>query len=83
MRYLSVAKVKHLHTLLIKQSGGALGIGHAATEVFLMMNGYEIASTVDDQENIILSIASGELKREAFQRWLESNIKPIQKDRAG
>ena len=55
-------------------------IGHAATEVFLMMNGYEIVSTVDEQEEIIISIASGDLGREEFADWLEADIEPFQKD---
>lgn len=52
-------------------------IGHAAMEVFLLMNGYEIDASVDEQETIILSLASGELEREAFTQWLKNHIKVI------
>jgi len=52
-------------------------IGHAAMEVFLVMNGYEIDASVDEQEAIILSLASGELKREAFTQWLKNHVKVI------
>jgi death on curing protein len=52
-------------------------IGHAAMEVFLVMNGYEIDADVDEQEAIILSLASGELEREAFTQWLKNHIKVI------
>lgn len=52
-------------------------IGHAAMEVFLVMNGYEIDADVDEQEAIILSLASGELEREAFAQWLKNHIKVI------
>jgi death-on-curing protein len=52
-------------------------IGHAAMEVFLVMNGYEIDAFVDEQETIILSLASGELEREAFTQWLKNHIKVI------
>ncbi|MBH0204207.1 MAG: type II toxin-antitoxin system death-on-curing family toxin, partial [Nitrospira sp.] len=33
--------------------------GHAAVEVFLVLNGYELAATVDEQVGVILQIASG------------------------
>lgn len=52
-------------------------IGHAAMEVFLVMNGYEIDTSVDEQEAIILSLASGKLAREAFTRWLQDHVKLI------
>ncbi|MBE9008226.1 type II toxin-antitoxin system death-on-curing family toxin [Fortiea sp. LEGE XX443] len=52
-------------------------IGHAAMEVFLVMNGYEIDASVDEQEVIILSLASGELAREAFTQWLKNHVKVI------
>ena len=45
-------------------------IGHAAMEIFLILNGYEIDSTVDEQEIIILSLASGKLDRNEFNEWL-------------
>jgi len=44
--------------------------GHAAVETFLVLNGYEIEATVDEQENVILQIAAGELGREEFTRWM-------------
>lgn len=51
-------------------------VGHAATEVFLVLNGFEISASVDAQERIILEIASGALKREAFGAWLQSHVAP-------
>ncbi|MEL6165150.1 MAG: type II toxin-antitoxin system death-on-curing family toxin [Cyanobacteria bacterium J06628_3] len=50
-------------------------IGHAAMEVFLVMNGVEIDASVDEQESIFLSLASGKLNREAFTDWLKSHVK--------
>jgi death-on-curing protein len=47
--------------------------GHAATETFLVLNGLEINASVDEQERVVLAIASGELKREAFVEWLQRN----------
>lgn len=47
-------------------------VGHAAMEVFLYLNGYEIDATVDEQEAIILSLAAGELKRTQFLDWVRT-----------
>jgi death on curing protein len=49
-------------------------IGHAAMEVFLILNGMEINASVDEQEQIILAIAAGEKGREAFLEWLQEHI---------
>lgn len=45
-------------------------IGHAAMETFLVLNGYEITAGVDEQERLILSIASGEINRKQLNDWL-------------
>ncbi|NBD35233.1 MAG: type II toxin-antitoxin system death-on-curing family toxin [Chloroflexi bacterium] len=49
-------------------------IGHAAMEVFLMLNGYEIEANVDEQERIIRDLAAGNLNRETFVSWLREHI---------
>jgi len=49
-------------------------IGHAAMEVVLVLNGFEIDAAVDDQEQVILQVASGELRRDEFTEWLRSHI---------
>ena len=36
-------------------------IGHAARETFLVLNGFEILATVDEQEAIVLRLAAGEM----------------------
>jgi death-on-curing protein len=48
--------------------------GHAAMEVFLVLNGFEIQAAVDEQERIILQVAAGEMTREEFTEWLYSHI---------
>jgi len=48
--------------------------GHAAMEVFLLLNGFEIQASVDEQERIVLQLASGEMDREAFTLWLRNNV---------
>ena len=49
-------------------------IGHAAMETFLTLNGFEIEASVDEQEQIILQLASGELNRETFTTWLNDHV---------
>jgi death-on-curing protein len=48
--------------------------GHAAMETFLILNNYEISSTIDEQVAIILELADGEMSREAFTKWLHNHI---------
>ena len=48
--------------------------GHAAMEVFLVLNGYEIDASVDEQEQTILQLAAGELAREVFSEWLRTHV---------
>lgn len=49
-------------------------IGHAAMETFLILNGFEIEASVNEQEKIILDLASGKLDREEFTAWLNDHI---------
>lgn len=48
--------------------------GHAAMEVFLMLNGFEIQAPVDEQERVILQVAAGESNREKFTEWLRLHV---------
>jgi death-on-curing protein len=48
--------------------------GHAAMEVFLVLNGHEIRATVEEQEHVILQVAASELDREAFTAWLQAHV---------
>lgn len=49
-------------------------IGHAAMEIFLVLNGYEIDASTDEQENVVLQIASGKSGRDEFEDWLRSRL---------
>ncbi len=53
-------------------------IGHYAMETFLVLNGYELDISVDEQESIILQLASGKLSRNAFTDWIRENIRTIE-----
>jgi len=54
-------------------------IGHAAMETFLLLNGYEINATVDEQESIILDLASGKISRDDFLVWVKNHTSPLGK----
>jgi len=47
-------------------------VGHAAMEVMLLLNGHEIVGSVDEQEEVILSVASGTMSRDKFMSWTET-----------
>src|SRR5204863_6365000 len=47
-------------------------IGHAAMEVMLVLNGRQLLADVDEQERIVLSVASGAMSRDDLARWLEA-----------
>ena len=51
-------------------------IGHAATEAFLLLNGWELVAGEDEQEAVILRLAAGSLKREEFTAWVQSHLHP-------
>ena len=45
-------------------------IGHAAMEMFLLLNGARLVAEVDEQERLILDLAAGSLSREALEAWI-------------
>ena len=49
--------------------------GHAAMEMFLVLNGHEISATVEEQIKVILQVAASEMGRDAFTNWLRAHIK--------
>lgn len=49
-------------------------VAHAAMETFLILNGKEIDSTVEDQERMMLGVAAGETSREELLSWLIANV---------
>ena len=48
--------------------------GHAAMEVFLVLNGLEIRASADEQEQVILRVAAAQMTREEFTDWLREHI---------
>src|SRR5574341_616502 len=46
----------------------------AAMEIFLVLNGFEISASVDEQEKLFLDLASGHISRENLVKWLEEKV---------
>jgi death-on-curing protein len=46
-------------------------------EVFLVLNGYEIDATVEEQERLMLDVASGLLDRAELAHWLNHHLRAM------
>jgi death-on-curing protein len=55
-------------------------IAHAAMEVFLVLNGYELHASIDEQEALMLNLAAGKIPREQLASWLERHVMQAPKD---
>jgi death-on-curing protein len=51
-------------------------IGHAAMEVFLVLNGQQLDASVDDGERVILGVAAGTIGRDEFAAWIREHLVP-------
>ena len=49
-------------------------VAHAAMATFLLLNGAEIHVAIDEQERLMLDLASGRLSRGELSRWLGQHI---------
>lgn len=52
-------------------------IGHACLEVFLILNGAELIASVDEAEELMLSLAAGELARDELVDWIRDHLKEL------
>ena len=48
--------------------------GHAVMEMYLMLNGYGIEATMDEQVDVIVQVAAGERDRKQFVEWLRIHV---------
>ena len=55
-------------------------VGHAAMEVFLLLNGSVITASVDDAEATMLALAAGQLDGQRFVEWIRNHVHPRQDD---
>ena len=53
---------------------GVKRIGHAAVEVFLVLNGFELSAGSDDAERVILGVAAGTISRDEFTKWIRESL---------
>ncbi len=58
-------------------------VGHATMETYLMLNGYEIECNVDEQEQVILNLAAGNLSRSNFIEWVRAHTGPVSTTSSG
>lgn len=49
-------------------------VGHSAMEVFLLLNDQEIEASVDEQEKVIIGVASGKVSRLELSEWLSQHL---------
>lgn len=52
-------------------------IGHAALEVFLVLNGQQLDASVDAAERVILGVAAGTIGRDEFAAWIRQHLVPF------
>lgn len=52
-------------------------IGHAAMEVFLILNGFELDADTDEAEAMILELAAAKVDRESLTEWVRSKVVPF------
>lgn len=52
-------------------------IGHAVMETLLVLNGFEISASIDEQEQLILQVADGSQTRERFTEWVNQHISKL------
>ena len=43
----------------------------------LLLNGFELEAEVDEQESIILAVASGRINRDEFVSWVEKHVRTL------
>jgi len=49
-------------------------VGHAAMETFLILNGFELAADVNEQERLLFDLAAGKITRQELAAWLGDHI---------
>ena len=51
-------------------------VAHAALAVCLRLNGFVLRASVDEQEAVMLRLASGEMRREELAEWVQAHAFP-------
>lgn len=50
-------------------------VGHAAIETVLILNGWELGTSVEDAEDTIVAVASGQLTRDDLTTWIARSLR--------
>ncbi|MCP3902176.1 MAG: type II toxin-antitoxin system death-on-curing family toxin [Planctomycetes bacterium] len=56
--------------------------GHASMEVFLNLNGCRLVAELEEQEQLMLSLAAGNVTRDDLIEWLRTHVEPAHGNRA-
>lgn len=51
-------------------------VAHAAMEVFLALNGFDLVAGIDEQERLMLDVAAGRSTRNQLEAWLSQHTMP-------
>ena len=57
--------------------GGNRRLGHAALEVFLVLNGYELQDSIESAEQIVLGVAAGAIDRMEFVALVRTQLRAL------
>jgi death on curing protein len=49
-------------------------VAHAAMTVTLLLNGFQLRATIEEQEQIMFNLAAGQLSRTEFTQWVEEHV---------
>lgn len=49
-------------------------VAHAAMETFLVLNGFELRAEADEQEQLMLKLANGEINRGELAAWIRDHL---------
>ena len=52
-------------------------IGHAALEVFLVLNGHELSAAENEQYDVFMRLAARQMTQDEFFAWVAANIVPL------
>ncbi|MEP6591966.1 MAG: type II toxin-antitoxin system death-on-curing family toxin [Gemmatimonadota bacterium] len=52
-------------------------VGHAAMEVMLVLNGMELDAMIDESEQLILGVASGNIDRAGLTSWIALHMRRV------
>ena len=49
-------------------------VAHAAMETFVLLNGFELSAPVNEQEQVMLALAAGQVSRSDLVTWISAHV---------